>query len=86
MPRILLARPENDKTALTSAELENVRPNTGGDDLLRSFVMVYDRCPPKMATPRKFIALVRSYIDVYSRKKAKVVARHRRLEVWLSIS
>ena len=54
---------------------------SGGDELLKGFLHVHESCMKYGATPRRYIAFLYAYKNVYSKKKCGIETRQRHLQV-----
>lgn len=79
--RQLLTKADDEPASQQSSVLTNIRPNTGGDDLLKLFLALYKTAPNFLIVPRKFYTLISVYIKIYKSKKRTISERHKRLEV-----
>ena len=64
-----------------SEKKERKRKLSGGDDLLKGFLHIHESCSPAVATPRRYMAFLHAYEDIYARKKAGIEHKHHHLQV-----
>ena len=83
VPLLLLTRPPKIEGASLSSKKPKRRKLSGGDDLLKSFLHVHESCLGfgTTATPRRYIAFLNTYDEVYSKKKSKIETRQHHLQV-----
>lgn len=67
--------------AKSTDESSEGRPLSSSDDLVKGFLQLYQRCPAKYSSPRKFFAFLQAYINVTNRKRSKTVLKLKHLEV-----
>ena len=60
------------------------RPLTGGDELVKTFLQIHRSCLSSGATPRRYIAFIKTYKSVYSTRKETVVKKHNHLQAGVS--
>ena len=60
------------------------RPMTGGEELVRAFLQVHQSCLALGATPRRYIAFLRTYKSIYSQKKEIIVKKQTHLQAGVS--
>jgi len=79
----LMTRPlKNDKGEIDKASLS--RRLSGGDELLKGFLLVHESCAKSNATnatPRRYMAFLRTYEELYKKKKEAVEIRKKHLQV-----
>ena len=60
------------------------RPVTGGDDLIKTFLKIHRSCLASGGTPRRYIAFLKTYKAVYSKRKETVVKQQTHLQAGVS--
>ena len=59
---------------------------SGGEELLKGFLQVHESCAANnsaVATPRRFMAFLRTYDQLYSKKKETIEIKQKHLQVGL---
>ena len=82
IPRLLLQSVVGGKL-LRQGEVGR-RPLTGGDELVKMFLQIHQSCLSSGATPRRYIAFLRTYKSVYSKRKEIVVKKQNHLQAGVS--
>jgi len=81
-----MSRPEkSDKP--NDDKKEKSRHLSGGEDLLRGFLMVQESCAEigNIATPRRFMAFLHCYRQLYKLKKEGIEIKQQHLQVRLTV-
>ena len=60
------------------------RPLTGGDELVKTFLKIHHSCLSSGATPRRYIAFLKTYKVVYSKRKETIVKKQTHLRAGVS--
>ena len=83
VPHLLLTRPPKVEGASLSERKTHQRKLSGGDELLRGFLNIHESCDSfgTVATPRRFMAFLHAYDDVYNAKKKGIMQRQLHLQV-----
>ena len=82
IPRLFLQNVVGMKL-LRQAEVAQ-RPITGGEDLVKTFLKIHQSCLPSGGTPRRYIALLKTYKSVYSKHKETIGKKQTRLRAGVS--
>ena len=78
---MLLTRPPKVEGASLTQKKEHRRKLSGGQELLKAFLHVHDSCGKFENTPRRYIAFLHTYQQVYSKKKEKIEQKQLHLQV-----
>ena len=54
---------------------------SGGEDVLKMFLAIHESVDAGSATPLRYVTFVRTYQNVYSRKKERIEDKQRHLQV-----
>ena len=83
VPHLLLTRPSKEAGATLGKKQERKRKLSGGDELLKGFLSIHEACEQlgPIATPRRYMAFVHAYQEVYQKKKSKIEERQNHLKV-----
>ena len=82
LPQELMSQPqESDKSS--DKKQRPRRHLSGGEELLRGFLMVQESCAEigNMATPRRFMAFLHCYQQLYKLKKEGIENKQKHLQV-----
>ncbi len=60
------------------------RKVSGGEELLNGFLHVHDSCTDYGATPRRYLAFLHTYSDVYTKKKSGIETRQQHLQAGIA--
>ena len=78
----MLTRIPKAEGASIGEKKERRRKLSGGEDLLKAFLRVHEACAEHGATPRRYMAFLHAYMDVYGRKKSGIETRQHHLQVY----
>ncbi|XP_070553238.1 cytoplasmic dynein 2 heavy chain 1-like isoform X2 [Ptychodera flava] len=85
IPKILLTRPPKiEGSSLASTDKQHKRKLSGGDEILKNFLQIHQSCGTAMATPRRYMTFLHTYMTVYGHKKRNVEKRQSHLQAGLS--
>jgi len=80
-----MSQPEKSEDGKSSDKKQKGRRRhlSGGEDLLRGFLMVHECCAEigNMATPRRFMAFLHCYRQLYKLKKERIENKQQHLQV-----
>ena len=84
---MLLTKPPKIEGASIGEKKTHKRKLSGGEDLLKGFLQVHESLAQASigATPRRYIAFLNTYQQVYRNKKSGIEKRQYHLQVSLSI-
>ena len=80
LPQALMTRPvKSDK----ESDKKKKRKLSGGDELLRGFLLIHESiaATSTSATPRRFMAFLRAYEQMYASKKEGIEIKQQHLQV-----
>lgn len=81
LPHLILTKEAKVEGAALSNEKPKKRKLSGGQELLKGFLHIHESCIQfGEATPRRYMAFVNTYKQVYSDKKVKIETRTRHLQ------
>ncbi len=85
MPKLLLTRiPQEEGASIGGGDKkERRRKLSGGEELLKGFLLVHEACAAHGATPRRYMAFLHAYMHVYGKKKSGIETRQQHLQVCL---
>jgi len=84
LPQELMSQPEkSDNKPSDKKQKGRSRHLSGGEELLRGFLMVHESCADigNMATPRRFMAFLHCYRQLYKLKKEGIENKQQHLQV-----
>ncbi|XP_077984893.1 cytoplasmic dynein 2 heavy chain 1-like [Glandiceps talaboti] len=85
IPKILLTRPPKiEGASLASKDKQQRRKLEGGEEILKNFLQIHESCGKAMATPRRYMTFLHTYLSVYGHKKRDVEKRQSHLQAGLS--
>ena len=82
---MLLTRPPTEAGASIGEPQGRQRKLSGGEELLKSFLLVHESVGPISATPLRYLTFVRTYQKVYSTKKDSIEGKRRHLQVSVAV-
>lgn len=80
---MLLTRPPKVAGASIGEPQGRQRKLSGGEELLKSFLLIHESVGPISATPLRYLTFVRTYQKVYGTKKDSIEGKRRHLQVGL---
>ncbi|XP_064610087.1 cytoplasmic dynein 2 heavy chain 1-like isoform X3 [Liolophura sinensis] len=80
VPYLLLTRPPKIEGDSIGEKKQRKRHLSGGDELLKNFLQVHESCDSLVATPRRYMTFLTTYLCVYNKKKAGVELRQQHLQ------
>lgn len=83
---MLLTRPPKVAGASIGEPQGRQRKLSGGEELLKSFLLIHESVGPISATPLRYLTFVRTYQKVYGTKKDSIEGKRRHLQVGLVLS
>lgn len=85
---MLLTKPPKIEGASIGQQKQHKRKLSGGEELLKSFLHVHESCVQSNlgATPRRYIAFLNAYQQIYNLKKAGIEKRQHHLQVNIYVS
>jgi dynein heavy chain 2 len=85
---MLLTKPPKIEGATIGETKQHKRKLSGGEDLLKGFLHVHESAAQTNlgATPRRYIAFLNTYQQVYSNKKKGIETRQHHLQVYITPS
>ena len=83
VPYMLLTKPPKIEGASIGERKTHKRKLSGGEDLLKCFLHVHEHCEQLClgATPRRYVAFLNTYNQVYNNKKKGIERRQHHLQV-----
>ena len=78
---MLLTKIPSEEGASLGGKKASRRKLSGGDELLKGFLHVHESCMNFGATPRRYIAFLHAYQNIYSKKKSGIQTRQHHLQV-----
>ncbi|CAD5120552.1 DgyrCDS9119 [Dimorphilus gyrociliatus] len=87
IPHLILTEPSHEGGSIPTTEqkqIANQRKLSGGDQLLNGFLFIHKSCQSLDATPRKFLAFVNMYSNLYDAKKSTIEVRRGHLQAGIS--
>lgn len=81
---MLLTRPPKIEGGSIGEPQQGRRKLSGGDELLKSFLLVHESVGENIATPLRYLIFLRTYHKVYNTKKQSVEAKQQHLQVFTS--
>ncbi|KAI0210443.1 Cytoplasmic dynein 2 heavy chain 1 [Lamellibrachia satsuma] len=84
VPYLLLTRPPKVEGAALSGKPKERQQLVGGDELLKAFLHIHESCHNYGATPRRYMAFLHAYQNVYMKKKSGLEERQQHLQAGVS--
>lgn len=81
-----MMKPDKNEKDNDKKQQRGQRHLSGGDELLKGFLLVHECCAEisNNATPRRFIAFLHCYRQLYKRKKEGVEEKQKHLLVYMT--
>ncbi|KAK7096855.1 hypothetical protein V1264_003902 [Littorina saxatilis] len=84
VPFMLLTRPPKEAGASIGDAQRRERKLSGGEELLKSFLLVHESVGALSATPLRYLTFLRTYQKVYGNKKDSIEGKRRHLQAGVS--
>lgn len=79
--KLMLSRTVKDKEGIAGHERSGQRKSSVSDTLVEGFLRIHERVSDKLATPRRYISFIHTYMHIYSQKKTDIQQKQQRLQV-----
>lgn len=88
LPRAVMSKPDKFDRDSDKKQPKKQRHLSGGDELLKGFLLVHECCAEvsNNATPRRFMAFLHCYKQLYKNKKEGIEEKQSHLQVCLALS
>jgi len=77
----MLLRTVQDKESVAGHERSGQRRSSVSDTLVEGFLRIHEHVSDKLATPRRYISFIHTYMHIYSQKKTDIQQKQQRLQV-----
>jgi hypothetical protein len=77
----MLYRALQDEEGILVHEKDGQRMLSVNDTLIECFIRIHKGVSDKLATPRRYIAFIYTYMHIYTKKKTDIQQKQRRLQV-----
>jgi hypothetical protein len=77
----MLFRTVQDKEGVAGGERSEQRMSFVSDTLIEGFLRIHERVSDKLATPRRYVSFIHTYMHIYSKKKNDIQQKQQRLQV-----
>jgi dynein heavy chain 2 len=79
--KIMLYRAFQDEEGILGPKKDGQRMLSVSDTLIECFIKIHKGVSDKLATPRRYISFIHTYMHIYTKKKTDIQQKQRRLQV-----
>ncbi|XP_069679211.1 cytoplasmic dynein 2 heavy chain 1 isoform X2 [Periplaneta americana] len=84
VPQLLLSRSGTGVEGMSNREKSARRRSSVNESLIEGFLRIHEHASDKLATPRRYIAFIHTYMHIYTKKKTDIQQRQQRLQAGVS--
>jgi len=77
----MISRTVQEKEGIAGHGRSGQRKSSVSDILIEGFLRIHERVSDKLATPRRYISFIHTYMHIYSHKKTDIQQKQQRLQV-----
>jgi lipopolysaccharide export LptBFGC system permease protein LptF len=77
----MLSRAVQDEEGILGHERNGQRTLSVNDTIVEGFLRIHEGVSDKLATPRRYISFIYTYMHIYTKKKTDIQQKQRRLQV-----